>query len=118
MARLIYSAIASLDGYVADRDGNLHWAEPDEEVFRFLNELERPIGTYLLGRRMYETLLYWKTALDHPDQPSGSGFRRDLAGGREGRRLDHPDRSVQCQDAGRTSLRSERGPRDEGVRGA
>ncbi len=56
MARLVYSAITSLDGYVADEDGNFAWAEPDEEVFTFVNELERPIGTYLYGRRMYETM--------------------------------------------------------------
>jgi dihydrofolate reductase len=62
MARLIYSAIMSLDGYVADADGDFEWAAPDEEVLAFLNDLERPIGTYLLGRRMYETLAYWETA--------------------------------------------------------
>ena len=54
MAKLIYAAITSLDGYVADADGNFDWAEPDEEVFTFVNDLERPIGTYLYGRRMYE----------------------------------------------------------------
>jgi len=62
MAKLIYSAIASLDGYVADKDGNFDWAEPDEEVHRFVNDLERPVGTYLYGRRMYETMVYWETA--------------------------------------------------------
>ena len=51
MAKLIYSAIASLDGYVADEDGNFDWAEPDEEVHRFVNDLERRVGTYLYGRR-------------------------------------------------------------------
>src|SRR5207245_3757124 len=60
MAKLIYSAIMSLDGYVADERGNFDWAAPDEEVHRFVNELERPVGTYLLGRRMYDTLLYWE----------------------------------------------------------
>jgi dihydrofolate reductase len=60
MASLIYSAIASLDGYVADEDGKFDWAEPDEEVHTFINELERPVGTYLLGRRMYEVLAYWE----------------------------------------------------------
>jgi dihydrofolate reductase len=62
MAKLIYTTIASLDGYVADADGKFGWAEPDEEVFRFVNELERPIGTYLFGRRMYEVMVYWETA--------------------------------------------------------
>jgi dihydrofolate reductase len=62
MARLIYSAITSLDGYIADADGRFEWAAPDEEVHAFLNELERPVGTYLYGRRMYETMRYWETA--------------------------------------------------------
>ena len=61
MGKLIYSAIASLDGYVEDADGRFDWRQPDEELFRFLNELERPIGTHLYGRRMYETLLSWET---------------------------------------------------------
>ena len=62
MARLIYSAIMSLDGYVADADGRFEWAAPDEEVHAFVNELERPVGTFLYGRRMYETMRYWETA--------------------------------------------------------
>jgi dihydrofolate reductase len=62
MARLIYSAIMSLDGYIADADGRFEWAAPDEEVHAFVNELERPVGTYLYGRRMYETMRYWETA--------------------------------------------------------
>jgi dihydrofolate reductase len=69
MAKLIYSAIASLDGYVADEDGNFDWAEPDEEVHRFVNDLERPVGTYLYGRRMYEVMTYWETANDQAGQP-------------------------------------------------
>jgi dihydrofolate reductase len=59
MAKLIYSAIASLDGYIADAEGNFQWAAPDEEVHAFVNELERPVGTYLYGRRMYETMAVW-----------------------------------------------------------
>jgi dihydrofolate reductase len=62
MAKLIYSAIASLDGYVADADGKFDWAAPDEEVHAFVNDLERPIGTYLYGRRMYEVMAYWEDA--------------------------------------------------------
>ena len=62
MAKLIYSAIASLDGYVADESGNFDWAAPDEDVHRFVNELERPVGTYLYGRRMYETMVFWELA--------------------------------------------------------
>src|SRR5579864_2662106 len=61
MARLIYSAITSLDGYVADEEGNFDWVAPDEEVHAFVNDLERPIGTHLYGRRMYETMAYWET---------------------------------------------------------
>jgi dihydrofolate reductase len=61
MVRLIYSAIASIDGYVADADGRFDWAAPDEEVHRFVNELERPVGTHLYGRRMYETMVVWET---------------------------------------------------------
>jgi dihydrofolate reductase len=67
MAKLIYSAIASLDGYVEDEQGGFEWAAPDEEVHAFVNDLERPIGTYLYGRRMYETMVYWETVDDaHP----------------------------------------------------
>jgi dihydrofolate reductase len=62
VAKLIYSAIASLDGYVADEDGNFDWAQPDEEVHAFVNDLERPVGTYLYGRRMYEVMVFWETA--------------------------------------------------------
>jgi dihydrofolate reductase len=61
VASLIYSAIASLDGYVEDEQGKFDWAAPDEEVHAFVNDLERPIGTHLYGRRMYETMVYWET---------------------------------------------------------
>ena len=76
MAKLIYSAITSVDGYVSDSRGNFDWAAPDEEVHRFVNAQERPIGTYLYGRRMYETMVFWETALDAPDQPA---FVREYA---------------------------------------
>jgi dihydrofolate reductase len=69
MARLIYSAITSLDGYVADEDGNFDWAAPDEEVHSFVNDLERRVGTYLYGRRMYEVMVAWETTGTVPDQP-------------------------------------------------
>jgi dihydrofolate reductase len=75
MAKLIYSAITSLDGYVADEDGNFDWAEPDEEMHAFVNELERPVGTYLYGRRMYEVMGAWET-MDLSEQPR---FIRDYA---------------------------------------
>jgi dihydrofolate reductase len=61
MASLIYAAIASLDGYVEDEQGEFDWAAPDEEVHAFINDLERPVGTYLYGRRMYDTMVYWET---------------------------------------------------------
>ncbi len=69
MARLIYFAIASLDGYIEDEFGRFDWAAPDEEVHSFVNDLERPIGTYLYGRRLYETMVYWETAHTVVDQP-------------------------------------------------
>jgi dihydrofolate reductase len=68
MAQLIYSAITSLDGYIADKDGNFDWARPDEEVHAFVNDLERRVGTYLYGRRMYEVMRYWETAPTVGDQ--------------------------------------------------
>jgi len=61
MVSLIYSAICSIDGYVADEQGNFDWAVPDAQVHAFVNELERGVGTYLLGRRMYETMIPWET---------------------------------------------------------
>jgi dihydrofolate reductase len=76
MAKLIYSAIASVDGYVEDAEGKFDWAAPDEEVHGFVNELERPIGTYLYGRRMYETMVFWENVGSGSDQPTVS---RDFA---------------------------------------
>jgi dihydrofolate reductase len=69
MVKLIYSAITSLDGYVADEQGKFDWSAPDDEVHRFVNDLERPIGTYLYGRRTYEVMVYWETAHTVADQP-------------------------------------------------
>jgi dihydrofolate reductase len=69
MSNLTYSAIASLDGYIADVDGKFDWAEPDDEVHAFINDLARPIGTYLLGRRMYEVLAYWEDPPALDQQP-------------------------------------------------
>jgi dihydrofolate reductase len=70
MAKLTYAAISSVDGYVADTEGNFDWSAPDEEVHRFVNELERPIGTHLYGRRMYEVMRYWETAPTGDGEPS------------------------------------------------
>jgi len=69
MARLIFTAITSLDGFIEDKDGRFDWSAPDEETHTFVNNLERPIGTHLYGRRMYETMVYWETAHTHADSP-------------------------------------------------
>jgi dihydrofolate reductase len=76
MAKLMYSSIASLDGYVADQDGNFDWAEPDEEVHTFVNDLQRSVGTYLYGRRLYEVMVAWET-MNLAGQPP---FIHDFAG--------------------------------------
>ena len=76
MAKLVYTAITSLDGYVADEDGDFDWSAPDEEVHAFINNLERPIGTYLYGRRLYETMVVWETISSGPEQ---SPVVRDFA---------------------------------------
>jgi dihydrofolate reductase len=76
MATLIYSAITSLDGYVEDAEGKFEWAEPDEEVHAFVNELERPVATYLYGRRMYETMVFWESP---PELSARPPFVQDFA---------------------------------------
>ncbi len=76
MARLTYLAIASLDGYIEDETGGFGWAAPDDEVHAFVNDLERDVGTYLYGRRMYETMMFWETASSGDDQPE---VMRDFA---------------------------------------
>ena len=73
MADLVYTANISVDGYTEDPDGRIDWSTPDEEVFSFIRELERPAGTYLYGRRMYEAMLYWETA------NSDEGYVREFA---------------------------------------
>jgi dihydrofolate reductase len=106
MAKLIYSAITSLDGYVADEDGNFDWAEPDEEVHTFINDLERAVGTYLYGRRLYEVM---GRLGDHAPRRSAAlhaGLRGDVAGGRQDRVLQDAKGGIQRQDADRARLRS------------
>jgi dihydrofolate reductase len=76
MAKLIYPTISSLDGFVADESGTFGWAKPDEEVHAFVNDIERPAGTHLYGRRLYEVLVAWETMDQRPDQP---GFILDFA---------------------------------------
>jgi dihydrofolate reductase len=76
VAKLIYAAIASLDGYIEDETGSFDWAAPDDEVHAFVNDLEREVGTHLLGRRMYETMVYWET---NPAEDDPSEIARDFA---------------------------------------
>jgi dihydrofolate reductase len=73
---LVYSAITSLDGYTTDPEGNFEWSAPDEEVHAFINDLERPIGTYLYGRLLYEVMHYWETV----NLAEQSAAERDFAG--------------------------------------
>ena len=76
MAKLIYSALTSLDGYVADEDGSFDWAMPDEQVHAFVNDLMRPVGTHLYGRRLYEVMAGWET---DPTLAAQSPVMRDFA---------------------------------------
>jgi dihydrofolate reductase len=76
LAKLIYTAITSIDGYIEDEHGRFDWAQPDEEVHAFVNDLVRPVGTYLYGRRMYETMACWERPADTAGQPS---FVQDFA---------------------------------------
>ena len=78
MAKLVYAAITSLDGYVADEDGNFDWSKPDEEVHAFVNDLEREIGTYLYGRRLYEVMAVWQTL--ESGEPVMRDYERQRAG--------------------------------------
>ena len=75
MPKLIYTATTSLDGCTEDAEGNIDWGAPDQDVFAFINDRLRPIGTYLFGRRMYETMVYWET----PDRPNQSTVESDFA---------------------------------------
>jgi len=72
MANLVYSAITSFDGYVEDAEGKFDWAEPDEEVHAFVNDLERRVGTYLYGRRIYETMVFWESPPELTTLPRSS----------------------------------------------
>lgn len=76
MAKLLYSAIMSLDGYIADQNGNFDWSMPDDEVHSFVNGLENHVGTYLLGRRMYDVMVFWETVPAGPEVPP---VERDFA---------------------------------------
>jgi hypothetical protein len=118
VAKLVYLAIASLDGYVADEDDNFDWAVPDEEVHAFINDLARPVGTYLYGRRMYEMMVGWENDPSIAEQsPPFARLRRDLAGGRQGRLLQDAGGRLHLQDADGTSLQPRNGPAAKGIRG-
>lgn len=97
MAKLIYSAISSLDGFVADEEGKFDWGEPDEEVHSFINDLDREVGTYLYGRRMYEVMIAWED-VKTDDQPHLRDFAEIWRGAtrsctrRRWMRSRHPER--------------------------
>jgi dihydrofolate reductase len=76
MAKLIYGAITSLDGYINDEHGSFEWAMPSEEVHAFVNDLERGVGTYLYGRRLYDTMAVWETMPDDPESPAVRDYAR------------------------------------------
>ena len=107
MAKLIYSAIASLDGYIEDEDGKFDWAAPDEEVLAFVNDLERPVGTYLLGRRMYETLAVWET---DPSLAGQSPTSRDFAAIWQAAGKTVYSRTLQAASTARTRIEREFDP--------
>jgi dihydrofolate reductase len=104
LAKLIYAAIASLDGYVEDEEGRSDWAMPDEEVHAFVNDLERPIGTYLYGRRMYETMVFWETASTEADEPA---VFSDYAGIWRGTEKIVYSRTLQTPSSARTRIERE-----------
>ena len=104
MAKLIYGAIASLDGYVEDEEGRFDWAAPDDELHAFVNDLERPIGTYLYGRRMYETMVFWETVSIEADEPA---VLSDYAGiWRAAEKIVY-SRTLQTVDSARTLIERE-----------
>ena len=115
MARLIYFMPTSLEGYIADESGDPGWATPDEEVFAFINDLYRPIGTYLYGRKMYRTMAIWETPDMIPGRtPGDDGLRADLAGGRQDRLFQIAGDCFDTEDASRAGIRPAGGSRPEG----
>lgn len=101
MGKLIYSMLTSLDGYTEDEDGRFGWGAPeDEEVHSYINALVASLGTYLYGRRMYQTMVYWETAHTMPDQPQFVlDWAAAVAGGREDRLLEDPGGAAERTDA-------------------
>jgi dihydrofolate reductase len=107
MAKLIYSIQTSLDGYINDEQGKFDWARPDQEVHTFFNELERPIGTHLYGRRMYEMMRYWQ---DPEDIESQADYIRDYAGIWQGADKVVYSRTLDSASTPRTRIASEFDP--------
>ena len=117
MARLIYASNMSLDGCTEDERGAFDWAPPDDDVFAFITELMRSAGTYLYGRRMYETMAVWETDSTLAARVGSHGpLREGVAGGGQGRLLLEPGRAVHREHPARTSLRPECGTRPESSR--
>jgi dihydrofolate reductase len=113
MAKLIYSAIASADGYIEDPGGSIDWGMPDEELPGFINELEQPARTYLYGRRMYEAMLYWETAHTTVQEFTGIWQAAEKIVFSKDARI-----GVEREDTGRTGLRARPGPAAEAGRRA
>jgi dihydrofolate reductase len=107
MAKLIYSAITSLDGYVEDAQGNFDWGRPDDELHAFVNDLERSIGTYLYGRRMYETMVFWETVATGPDR---AAVERDFAAIWRGAEKVVYSRTLQSASSAKTRIERELDP--------
>jgi dihydrofolate reductase len=107
MAKLIYSAITSLDGYVEDASGTFEWAAPDEEVHAFVNELARPIATHLYGRRMYETMVFWETVDPNGDWPA---VARDFAATWQAAEKFVYSRTLETASSARTRIERELDP--------
>ena len=119
MAKLLYVMNASLDGYIADEDGKFDWGEPGEEYYSFINDLLRPVGTYLYGRRLYELMAVWET---DPAAAAQSPATREFAAIWQAADkvvyFQDAGGALQRQDADRAGLRPRSGPATEGGRRA
>jgi dihydrofolate reductase len=107
VGRLIYSTQVSLDGFIEDRSGSFGWSEPDDEVHAYINDVLRPIGTHLYGRRLYDVMVFWETV---PDDSSVPPVQRDF--GRVWRGADKVvySRTLDRPASGRTTLEREFDP--------
>ena len=116
MGKLIYIANASLDGYCEDRNGGIDFGAPDEEYFGFVNDLERPVGIYLYGRRMYEAMTYWETAPIH-DQPPWVVDFTNIWRGADIRVLEDAGIGIKLEDHPSAGVRRQDDSADEGRNG-